>query len=184
MQIRKILLASMCLALNVVLAKLAATLTLPVYLDTVGTILSAVLLPWWMTLIVGALTSVFGSIVIHPAFLFYVGTQVSLGTMAILLARVGMFKKWFLSILAGVAMGIVAAVVSAPVTVVVFGGVTLSGTTAINAILLASGKKLWESVLAGSLLIELLDKPAAAFIAHMVWKRMPLVQSKSPTASK
>jgi energy-coupling factor transport system substrate-specific component len=173
MNTQKMVLASSLIALNVVLGKVAATLTLPVYLDSIGTILAGALMSWPIAVAVGVSTSAVAGLVIHPAYWYYFVTQAVIATVAVLLLRNGTFNRWWTAALGGLAIGLCAALVSAPVTAVVFGGVTLSGTTAINAILLASGQSLWKSVLGGSLLIESIDKVSAALIAWFVLRRLP-----------
>jgi len=157
MNTRKIFIAASCLALNLSLAKIAATLSLPLYFDCVGTILAAALLPGGYAVTVAVLTSLLGGLIVNPYFAAYVGTQFAISLTAIAALRWGFFKAWWSSILAGVLIALVAVIVSAPVTAVLFGGVTLSGTTAINAVLIASGNGIWKSVIGGSLFVEAID---------------------------
>ena len=173
MDIRRIILAASLVALNVVLGKVAATFSLPVYLDTVGTILAGALLPWPFAVAVGVSTSAVAGVVIHPAYWYYFFTQAVVASVAVLLLRQGAFGRVWTAALAGLVIAVCAAIVSAPVTVVAFGGVTLSGTTAINAVLLASGQSIWKAVLGGSLIIESLDKVSAAVLAWLVLRRLP-----------
>lgn len=173
MNIYAAVVAGSLLALNLSLAKVAALLSLPVYMDTVGTILAASLLPFRYGVLVAALTSLLGGLVVHPAFAFYIGTQVVIAVIAVIAVRRGLFRYWWTALITGVLIAVAAALVSAPVTVMVFGGVTLSGTTAINAILLSAGKSLWESVITGSLVIESIDKTVSAFMVWVILSRLP-----------
>ncbi len=161
------------IALNLVMSKVAATLSLPVYLDTIGTILAAALMPWWAAVLVGASTSILAGFVVHPAFFYYVGTQMTIALVAVGAMHLGAFRHPWTAGLAGILIAVCAAIVSAPVTVMVFGGVTLGGTTAINALLMAAGQNVWKSVLGGSLIVEGLDKVAACLLASVVLRRLP-----------
>ncbi|GHT98857.1 membrane protein [Betaproteobacteria bacterium] len=161
------------IALNLVMSKVAASLSLPVYLDSVGTIVAAAVLPWWAVLIVGASTSIGAGIIVHPAFFYYIGTQTTVALLAVAFVRMGALRKLWTAVLAGLAIAVCAVIVSAPVTVLVFGGVTLGATTAINAVLMATGQNIWQSVLGGSVLIESIDKVAACVIASIVLRRLP-----------
>lgn len=180
MDARRLILAASLVALNVVLGKVAATLSLPVYLDTIGTILAGALLPWPIAIAVGVCTSALAGIVIHPAFWYYFFTQATVAMVAVVLLKQGAFNRWWTAALGGLFIALCATLVSAPVTVLAFGGVTLSGTTAINAVLLASGQSIWKAVLGGGMLIESIDKVTASVIAWLVLKRLPaaLLQSK------
>lgn len=166
------IIAGICIALNVGLGKVSNLLGLPVTMDTIGTILSAALLPWPLTLFVGGASSLVASVIIHPAFLFYVGTQLAIAVAAIVLFRIGAFSRLWTAAFAGLAIGIVSAVVSAPVTAIVFGGVSVPSLTALNALFLASGKSLWESVIRGALIVESLDKVAAGIVVWSILKRV------------
>lgn len=173
MRTRHVYLTSGCIALNLTLAKVAAMLSLPVYMDSVGTILSSALLPWPFVLAVGVLTSLLGGIVISPFFAAYAGTQLAIALVSLLCMRIGLFRTWWKALLSGVIIAVASVIASAPVTVILFGGVTLSGTTAINAVLMAAGNNIWQSVIGGSVFIEAIDKPVAAFIAGQALRRLP-----------
>jgi energy-coupling factor transport system substrate-specific component len=173
MNSRNIVFSASFIALNLLLGKLAATLSLPVYLDTVGTIIAAVMLPWRYAVLVGVGTSLIAGVVIHPSFPFYAFTQATVATVIYLLAKKNWFSAWPKAVCAGLLLALIAAIVSAPVTVVVFGGVTLSGTTALNAVFMAAGKNVWQAVVTGSLLVESIDKVSACVIAWLVLRRLP-----------
>lgn len=173
MKTKAVFVAAVCLTLNLALGKVAAMLSLPVYLDSVGTVLAAALLPPLYAMVVGVLSSLVGGLVINPYFPPYAGTQLTIAIVAVLLCRMGLFKRWWTALVGGLMIGLAAMIVSAPVTVLLFGGVTQSGTTAINAVLLAAGNNIWKSVIGGSFFIESVDKPSAALLAYLVLKRLP-----------
>ena len=175
-------LAATCLALNVGLGKVSNLLSLPVTFDTIGTILAAVLLPWYMVLAVGCLSSFLGSLFIHPAFLFYTGTQVAIGLAAIVAVRLNLFSASWKAALTGLGIGVLSAAVSAPVTVIVFGGVAVPSITALNTVFLASGRSLWQSVLGGSMIVESLDKFFAGFGVWLILRRMPRRMTGRPNS--
>jgi energy-coupling factor transport system substrate-specific component len=168
---------AVCVALNVGLGKVANILGLPLTMDTIGTILAAALLPWYLTVLVGLLSAGAAAIVIHPAFAFYAGTQVAIAVVACALVRAGGFRNLWLAATSGLAVGIVSAIVSAPVTAIVFGGVSVPSLTAINAVLLASGTSLWRSVLTGALIVESLDKIFAGILAYHIIRRVRVLDA-------
>lgn len=181
MKAKAVFIAAACLTLNVVLGKIAAMLSLPVYLDSVGTILAAALLPALYAGAVGVSSSLVAGLVINPYYPPYAGTQLAVALVAVFLCRSGAFRRWWTAILSGLLIGLVSVIVSAPVTVLLFGGVTLSGTTAINAVLIASGHSIWKSVIGGSFFIESVDKPAAALLAYLVLRRLPAFLTVRPS---
>jgi energy-coupling factor transport system substrate-specific component len=170
---RSVVFSAVCIALNVGLNKVAAVLQLPVFMDTVGTVLSGAMVPPGYSILVGIISNLIGGVVTHPSIPFYIGTQVVVALMSIVGYRRGWFDTLPAAIALGLAIGIVSAIVSAPVTVLVFGGVTEPGATALNAVLLAAGHDLWTSVLSGSLVVSSIDKVIAAVIVWALLRRMP-----------
>jgi energy-coupling factor transport system substrate-specific component len=179
---RHIVIAAICLALNVGLGKTSNILGLPFAMDTVGTILAAALLPPALTLLVACLSSLAAGIVINPAFLFYVGTQIVIALLAIFFVRQHFFSGPWKAGFAGLILGIASAVVSAPVTAIVFGGVATPSISAVNAVFLAAGESLWKSVLQGSLIVESIDKIVAGIIVWLTLRRLPQLKQSYPTA--
>lgn len=170
---RTIVLSAVCIALNVGLNKIAAVLQLPVFMDSVGTILSAALVPPLFSCGIGIISNLLGGVITNPAIPFFAGTQLVIAAMAITAYRFGWFRRLGTAVLTGLAIGVVSAVVSAPITVIMFGGVTQPGATAVNAILMASGHSLWTSVLTGSLLVSSVDKVVACVVAWVLLQRLP-----------
>ena len=170
---RALAIAAGCIALNLAAGKVANLLALPVYLDTIGTITAAALLSPILAIVVGALSSLLGAVVINPVYAFYAGTQIAIAVTAVALIRLGLFQTIWKAALSGIAIAVVAAIVSAPVTVMVFGGVTVPGATAINAVLIASGQNLWRAVITGSMAVEILDKVTAVVMAWLLVQRLP-----------
>lgn len=162
-----------CIALNVGLNKIAAVLQLPVFMDTVGTILSGAMVPPAYSILVGIVSNVLGGVVTHPSIPLYIGTQVVISLMSIVGFRRGWFDTLLGAIGIGIAIGIVSAIVSAPVTVLVFGGVTEPGATALNVVFLAAGHDIWTSVLSGTLVVSSVDKVIAAVIVWALLRNMP-----------
>lgn len=170
---RAALFSAVCIALNVSLNKLAVLLQLPVFMDTVGTVLSGALVPPPFSIAVGVISNLIGGVITHPAIPFFSGTQVVVSLMSIFGFHRGWFDRAWSAALWGLAIGIVSAIVSAPVTVLMFGGVTEPGATAINAMLIAAGKNIWTAVLTGTIIVSSIDKIIAALVTMLVLKRMP-----------
>jgi energy-coupling factor transport system substrate-specific component len=166
-------LSAVCVALNIGLNKIAVVLALPVFMDTIGTILSAALVPLPFAVLVGVVSNLIGGVITHPAIPFYIGTQAVIALMAVFAFRRGWFHRLPSALLVGLIIGIVSAIVSAPITVIVFGGITAPGATAINAVLMAAGQNIWTAVLSGTLIISSVDKVIAAGIVWLLLQRLP-----------
>jgi energy-coupling factor transport system substrate-specific component len=173
MGMRAAVFSAVCIALNVGLNKIAVVLNLPVFMDTVGTVLSGAMVPPGYSIAVGVISNLIGGVVTHPSTPFYIGTQVVVSLMSIIGYRRGWFDTLPAAIVLGLAIGIVSALVSAPVTALVFGGVDEPGATALNAILLAAGHDLWTSVVSGLLVVSSIDKVIASVLVWALLRRMP-----------
>jgi energy-coupling factor transport system substrate-specific component len=171
---RRILLTVGGIGLNLTLAKVAVILSMPLYFDSVATIISVVLLPWYLSVTIAIVTSLVGSAVVDPHLAAYCGTQLTIALAAIFCFRVGLLDSWLEALLAGVVIALCAVVASAPVTVLLFEGTTWSESTAVTSILLDSGKNLWQSVIQGAILIECIDKTSASLLACFVLKHFPI----------
>ena len=154
-----------CVALNLAVGTIANLLSLPLSLDTIGSLTGAALLPPALAIAVGALTSVLGWAVISPVYPYYIGTQISVVIAALVVMRLIGFDRLWKAIILGASVAVVAAVASAPVTVWVFGGVSN------NAVPIAAGQSLWSVVTMRGLPIEFADKLVVALIAWALVRR-------------
>jgi energy-coupling factor transport system substrate-specific component len=146
---------------------------LPIFLDSIGIILGALLAGPLVAAIIGVLTTLIGSIIIVPILWAYTGTAIAIALTAALLAKLGMFRSAPRAILSGLIIAVVAALASAPVTVLAFGGATASGVTVLTAIFREMGHSLWKSTLASGSLSELIDKSVAALLAFTLARSLP-----------
>ena len=154
-----------CVALNVAVGKIASLLSLPLPLDTIGSLTGAALLPPAFAISVGAITAVLGWAVISPVYPHCIVTQISVVIAALAVMRLIGFDRLWKAIILGASVAVVAAMVSASGTVLVFGGVTVPASTAIDAVPIASGQNIWKDVMIGGLLMGVADKLVVALIA-------------------
>ena len=161
-----------CIILNLGIGFVVATVKLPFYLDSIGTVLAAYLLPPLLAITVGVATVLIGSLY-TPTLWAYAGTAITIVIYVIIAKRFGFLTKVVPTIVFGLGLGIVAAIVSAPITAILFGGVSLSGTDAITSLFRASGKSLMESVFYGGIASDPIDKLLTSIIAMLLIKRLP-----------
>jgi energy-coupling factor transport system substrate-specific component len=167
-----IALVPVAIALNIVVGQLASSLGLPVYLDSIGTILVGVLAGPAAGAVTGALTNVIWGM-FNPIALPFAIVAVVIGVMAGYAARLGMFRRFYLAPVAGLITGIVAAVVSAPISAFVFGGATGGGTGALVAAFRAFGNSLLASTTLQGLLSDPLDKVITFVIVLLILFALP-----------
>ncbi|MEK5389986.1 ECF transporter S component [Margalitia sp. FSL K6-0131] len=166
-----LLLIPVGVAINMVGFQITNLLKLPIFLDTIGTILIAVIAGPWVAICAGIVTNLINAI-FNPTFFPYVLTSIAIGLVVGYLAKYKMFTKAWKVVISGLIVTIVAMVVSAPITVYVFGGAGGSGASLLTATFLAAGQQLWSAVLSSSLISEIADKLISVFICYFIVKSM------------
>lgn len=166
-----VLLIPVAIAINMIGGQVAVLLKIPVYLDSIGTILIAILAGPWVGALAGFLSNAVGT-VIDPIFLPYSLVQIAVGLGAGFLAKRGMFKTMLKTVLSGAILAVIATIIAVPITVYLFGGVTGSGSTLITGVLLASGQDLMQAVLTAQGLSDLADKIISVIVSYIIINSM------------
>jgi len=159
------------IVLNLVLGQVVSLLKLPIFLDSIGTVLVAILAGPWAGAVTGLLTNLIGGF-IDPFFPAFAPVAIVIGLVAGFCARAGWFKVWWKVVLTGLLMALAAAIVATPIRVLLFGGVTGSGSSFFIAYLLATGNALVQSVFAVTFLTNVLDKVITALVAWAIVLRL------------
>jgi energy-coupling factor transport system substrate-specific component len=185
----RLVVIALCAALNFSIGTIVYLVKLPIYLDSIGTILCALLLAadrktafvcaWLaatMSLILSALT-------INPFIPWFAGTDVAIALVSAFLTTRGVatFRARPLPMAAflarvvtyGVITGVAAAVVSAPVVAYLFGGVTGSGSAVVVAVFLKAGQQLLSASLSSGLTIDPIDKTLQVLLAALLYRATP-----------
>jgi energy-coupling factor transport system substrate-specific component len=150
------------------------TLQLPIFLDTLGTLLAGIIAGPWVGAATGALTNVVTGLTINPKSLPFLIVNLAFGLAAGVMARANWFERWQTVILAALVIVALGVGLSVPIIVFFFGGVPDStGAALLWSYLMAIGAGLWRSVFATSILREVADKLITAFIAFGVYKSIP-----------
>lgn len=161
------------IAVNIVIGQLTSVLGLPLYLDSIGTILVACLAGPAAGAATGALTNVIWGMTISPVALPFAVTSVVIGVLAGYAARAGVFRRFVLVPIAGLLTGVVAALVSAPIAAFVFGGTTAAGTGALVGAFRAMGNSLLASTTMQGLLSDPVDKAVTFTVVMLILGAMP-----------
>lgn len=167
-----LLLIPVCVAINIVGFQLCQLLRLPIFLDSIGTILAGAIAGPWVGAVTGLLTNAING-VFNPVYFPYAITSIAVGIAAGLLARKGMFTKVWKLVVAGIVITLVATIFSGIITAIVFGGATGSTGSIIRAALLAAGNNILISVFSVQIFQEIADKLVSVFIVYTVIKGMP-----------
>jgi energy-coupling factor transport system substrate-specific component len=163
----------LAVGINLGIGALVHVLKLPIYLDSIGTIIAALMLGWRAGAIVGVVGCILISLTIIPPAVYYSGTQVCIALFAHFAGRWGGFRSVPRCVLSGLLLAVIATVVSAPVTYYLFGGITGNGISMFTIYLQSVGVGKAESVLLSGICAELIDKTTQCLTAAFILKRVP-----------
>lgn len=163
----------LAIAINIGIGAIVKALNLPLYVDSIGTILATLLLGWRMGAVVGVLGFVITSVFINPFAIYFVGTQIVIAAFTHIVGKRGWFKNIFKTIVSGVGLGIIAAIVSAPVIIFVFQGATGNGAALLTSFFAKMGNQIINSVFLSGFSIEPIDKGLQCVLAFFILKSIP-----------
>jgi energy-coupling factor transport system substrate-specific component len=179
---------ALCAALNFCIGSIVYLIKLPIYLDSIGTILCALLLApdrragFVCAWIAGALSIVLSALLLNPFVLWFELTDVAIALFStFVIARAAdIFRARPLPaafaariLVYGIATGIIAAIVSAPVVVYLFGGVTGSGSAFLVAFFLKAGQQLMSAAIMSGMAAEPIDKTLQVLFAALLYRATP-----------
>lgn len=104
--LRSVAFCIVCVALNVIGAILASTLKLPIYLDTLGTILVSIVGGYIPGIVVGYASNLIKGLITHTS-IYYGIVNVIIAVVTVKLAQHGWFKRLSRTILAGILLAFV-----------------------------------------------------------------------------
>jgi energy-coupling factor transport system substrate-specific component len=155
------------IAINIVIGQIVLVLRLPVFLDSIGTVLVAVVAGPWAGALTGTLTNLIWGLY-EPLSLPWFPVAMMIGFVAGWCAVAGLFKSWWKVMITGFLVAMTAAIVSTPIAVYLYGGITASGSSFITAYLLQIGRDLIPAVLSTLFLVEPFDKIATCLLAFAI----------------
>lgn len=166
-------LIAFAIVLNMAIGQLVSLLKLPIFLDSIGTILVGILAGPLAGGLTGLLTNLIWGLISSPVAAAFAPVAMMIGIVAGLCAKYGLFKTWWQVIIAGVIITIFNAIVAVPIRLYMFGGITGSGADFMTAYMLALGKDLFGSVVVTVFTSNLLDKVVTALLAWGIVKALP-----------
>ena len=170
---RMLVLMAIGIALNMTLGQLATMLKLPIFLDSLGTMLVAVLCGPWIGGLTGLVTNLIWGLVQGPTAAFFAPVAAVIGIAAGFLARAGLFRTPWGAAIAGVIIAVALAIVAVPIRIYLFGGVTGSGADFLTAYLTKVGQDLFSSVVVTVVTSNLADKIVTALLVWIIVRGLP-----------
>lgn len=159
--------------INIVGSLINTALKLPLFLDSIGTILGGVLVGPWVGAVIGLLTNVILAIVSNPVALPYAIVNVIIGLLTGFFAKRGFYVSVPKLIIASFVVAVLSSLSAAPITAGLFGGVTGSGKDAITAYMLATGQNMFKAALTGDAIAGIADKIISSLLVFFIAKGLP-----------
>ena len=157
------------IAINMIGGQLASMVKLPIFLDSVGTLISAVLLGPVIGMLTGLLTNLLWGLLTDPIAAAFAPVAMVIGLVTGWLARAGWFRTLPKVVVSGVIITLAVTVVAVPLRTALFGGVTGSG-----ADLFVAWQNLVESVAITVIGANLVDKILTAVIVWLLLRQLPI----------
>ncbi|HEV7168796.1 MAG TPA: ECF transporter S component [Micrococcaceae bacterium] len=167
-----LVLIPVALVLNIVLGQFVGSTLVPFYLDSIGTVLIAVLAGPAAGAATGALSGIVWSL-FNPTVLPFAAGAALIGFLAGLAARYGLFRRFYLAPIAGFVTGILAGVFSAPIAAFVYGGTSGVATGAIVSAFRAMGDSLLGAITKQALLSDPMDKAIVFTVVALLVYALP-----------
>ena len=162
------------IALNLTVGQIAIALKIPLYLDSIGTIIVAVLVGPYAGIITGSFANLMAAALGNPTMMFFIPVVIVIGAFTGFIANHGWFKRWYLFILGGIILGILSATVSAPISTFLFGGTMMAGTDALVYFFRSMGNNILTSVFYQGLTSDPIDKTVSYLIVFFLLRNLPL----------
>lgn len=168
----KITIMSIAVVLNIIGAFIAVALKLPIFIDTIGTFLSAFLFGPVGGMLTGMVTSLINGLTFDPYSLYFIPVQVIIGLMAGICYKRNLFKGKFL-ILGITITTVMGSLMASLISAFVFGGITSSGTSFIVMYLKEAGVNIVASIFSTQILFDLVDKGITVLLVLTILKAVP-----------
>jgi energy-coupling factor transport system substrate-specific component len=174
LETRTLILISVAVVINIVAGQIVHFVKLPIYLDSIGTMLVGILAGPVAGAATGVLTNLLWALILNPVAAAFCPVSCLIGLLAGLLARAGWFATRWQAIISGVIIAVPTTIVAVPIIVFLFGGVTGGGPDFASAYFVAVGSTLMKSVAFSTLGINVIDKAITALLAANVAHQLPL----------
>lgn len=152
----------------------AGVLKLPLWLDSIGTMLASMLAGPVIGALSGAINNIIYGLTMDPISFVYAITSIAIGITVGILAYKGLIKNILSAVLCGIIVAVVAAVVSTPINIAFWGGQTGNiWGDGLFAILVAKKFPLWIASFLDEFVVDIPDKVATLIVSYIIFKGLP-----------
>lgn len=168
--VHKITLVALAIVINIVGSYIALGFHLPIYLDSIGTIMTAILLGPFYGLFPGVLSALITGMTSDIYALYYMPVGIVLGIVTGLIFQKNKTNKLFVK---AFCISVPASLISACITATIFGGITSSGSTMLVQLLAKTPVGLTLSCLIVQFFTDYFDRLLSLWLVLSVIKKLP-----------
>ncbi|MBA2853377.1 energy-coupling factor transport system substrate-specific component [Methanococcus maripaludis] len=160
------------IAINAIGGQIATFLKLPIFLDSIGTVLSGFLLGPVGGALVGFFTNILLGFILDPSYIPFSVVNIVIGLVSGYVAvKHGINLKN--SIIVGLVLAIIAPMVGTPIAVYLYGGLVGGGVDLLTAVFLHSGQDIFSSAFLARIPANLVDKLLSCILVYYIIKPFP-----------
>lgn len=176
MKNRKVYVTAFCgvsVAMNIVLGIITSALGIPLYLDTLGTVLTAAIIGPVPGMIVGALSNIITGLMYSVTDIPFCLVNMAVGLIVGLVAK--KFKFTLVSALVtGLVLSFVCPAIGTPIGIYVYGGLNGTASDVLVMSLVQAGKDIFQASFLRNVASNLVDKVGTCLIGWALIKAMPV----------
>ncbi|PLR77427.1 ECF transporter S component [Bacillus sp. V3-13] len=152
----------------------AGLLKLPLWLDSIGTVLASMLAGPIIGALAGAINNIIYGLTLDPISFVYAISSIAIGLAVGILFYKGLITSWSQAAVAGLIVGLVATVISTPINVGFWGGQTGNvWGDALYAVILAKTDSIWLASFLDELVVDVPDKLMVVLISYGIFRGLP-----------
>lgn len=162
-----------CVAMNIVLGIVTSALGIPLYLDTLGTVLSAAIIGPVPGIIVGALSNIITGLMYSVSDIPFCLVNMAVGLIVGLVAK--KFKFTIVSaVITGLVLSFVCPAIGTPIGIYVYGGLNGSASDVLVMSLVQAGKDIFQASFLRNVAFNLIDKVGTCIVGWALIKAIPM----------
>lgn len=170
--------AAVGIAINIILGTLAGIVNIPLlFLDTIGTIFTAVVFGPFYGALTGGLTNLIQGVLTSPKSIPFALVNIAVGLVVGFIAK----KKEFnisTAIITGLILAVVAPLIGTPISIYVYGGITGDFNDIFFTWLVNSGQAMFTSAFLPRIASNIVDKIASCVLVSLLIKALPKQYTK------
>lgn len=162
-----------CVAMNIVLGIITSALGIPLYLDTLGTVLSAAIIGPVPGIIVGALSNIITGLMYSVSDIPFCLVNMAVGLIVGFVAK--KFKFTIVSaVITGLVLSFVCPAIGTPIGIYVYGGLNGSASDVFVMSLVQAGKDIFQASFLRNVGSNLIDKVGTCVVGWALIRAIPM----------